>query len=261
MPVTHGSPWLADIDWQSPWLAPWRAVGQGVAHACEQGLALHDALNAAGTSEPVTPPVRFVAQSALPQGMPYELFIHSTGCCPVREGLHDFFNGLCWLRFPKAKARLNQLQAEQIAAHGVQAERGPVRDALTLFDENAALLQAPEPLRQALLARQWQVLFVELRHLWQQARLELFGHALLEKLTQPRKAMTAHVYLIGSDVNAHSPKELDKWLAHDLDSSKLATKPFSPLPVLGVPGWWGANESMTFYQDAQVFRSPATTRE
>ena len=34
----------------------------------------------------------------------------------------------------------------------------------------------------------------------------------------------------------------------------LRQKPFTPLPVLGVPGWWPANEATGFYADAQVFR-------
>ena len=32
---------------------------------------------------------------------------------------------------------------------------------------------------------------------------------------------------------------------------------FAPLPVLGVPGWWPANESPAFYDDATVFRQAA----
>ena len=48
--------------------------------------------------------------------------------------------------------------------------------------------------------------------------------------------------------------EIDTWLAQDLSAAKLATKPFSPLPVLGVPGWWAANADPAFYDDAEVFR-------
>ena len=48
----------------------------------------------------------------------------------------------------------------------------------------------------------------------------------------------------------------DRWLADDLAPAVLATKPFTPLPVLGVPGWWAANEEATFYDDPSVFRAP-----
>jgi hypothetical protein len=50
-----------------------------------------------------------------------------------------------WLRFPQAKRRLNELQAE-IARGGTGATRVPLRDALTLFDENGAVLDAPPAL-------------------------------------------------------------------------------------------------------------------
>ena len=240
-------------DWSAPWLQPLRAIGQPVQAAWLSGAALHHALNQA----PHAPhaPVRFVPQAELPAGVAYEQFIASSGNCPVREGLHDFFNGLCWLHFPLTKARLNQLQAAQIAADGIGATRGPVRDALTLFDENAALLHAPAELWEALRARDWQRLFIDLRSLWAQAQLVLFGHALLEKLVQPRTAITAHVYPIQTETKL-SPSAWDAWLASDLSADKLAAKPFCPLPVLGMPGWWAANEAPGFYGDAQVFRPP-----
>ena len=50
--------------------------------------------------------------------------------------------------------------------------------------------------------------------------------------------------------------KLDAWLAQDIDTQRWAGKPFSPLPVLGVPGWWPANEDAVFYADPLVFRPP-----
>ena len=47
---------------------------------------------------------------------------------------------------------------------------------------------------------------------------------------------------------------LDAWMATDLGADKLAAKPFLPLPVLGVPGWWAPNEAPDFYEDVGVFR-------
>lgn len=217
--------------------------------AVAQGAALPQALDA----NPC--PVRFVPQAELPAGTAYEQFIFDTGRVPTRENLHDFFNGLCWRRFPLTKQRLNRLQATEIASAGVGAVRGPVRDGLTLFDENAALLQAPQPLWDALTARDWQRLFVTLRPLWVQARLVLFGHALLEKLVTPYKSITAHVLrepvpeALGDDLAAW-----DGWLAERLSAPVLAAKPFTPLPVLGVPGWWAANNDPAYYADAGVFR-------
>ena len=165
------------IDWSRPWYADWREVGAPVAARVQAGVPLHDALNAQRGA-----PVQFVAQEKLPAGQAYEEYIRGSGNCPVRPGLHDFFNGLVWLRLPRTKSRLNQLQAAEIEALGVGAVRGPVRDAITLFDENGALLDAPPPLWEALLAHDWRRLFVELRPLWDEARLLVVGHALLEKL-------------------------------------------------------------------------------
>ena len=239
---------LNAIDWQQPWLAPWRSLGQAVAQRTAQGLAVCDALNAEQNAW-----VRFVPQSDLPAGMAYESYIFESGCCPTREGLHDFFNGLACLQFPLTKQRLNHLHIAQIAQTGIGPVRGAVRDAITVFDENAAFLQAPDELWQALLAKDWQQVFVGLRPLWAQSQLLLFGHALLEKLVYPRKPITAHVYR--SQAATHSIADLDAWMANDLSADKLANKPFAHLPVLGVPQWWPANDEPAFYADTSVFRA------
>ncbi|MBC7443891.1 MAG: DUF3025 domain-containing protein [Polaromonas sp.] len=240
---------LAGIDWRPGWLDGWREPGRAVQQHIMSGTSVAQALNSHGGA-----PVRFVPQSALPPGLAYEQFIFEQASVPTRDCLHDFFNGLCWLRFPATKKRLNQLQAAQIAAAGVTALRGPVRDALTVFDENAAFLLAPPLLWEALQARDWQRLFVGLRPLWQDAQLVLFGHALLEKLVCARKPITAHVYRARPAIN--SIAKLDAWMADDLQAEKLVGKPFMPLPVLGVPGWWPENEDFSFYDDRSVFRSP-----
>jgi hypothetical protein len=60
------------------------------------------------------------------------------------------------------------------------------------------------------------------------------------------------VYIAHPAMN--SIAELDAWVAADLSAAKLATKPFVPLPVLGVPGWWPENENFSFYDDSLVFR-------
>lgn len=240
------------VDWSAPWFAPVAAAGRAVQGAQAAGLPLPDALNSAAPG-----PLRAVPQAALPDGLAYEAFIADSASVPTRENLHDLFNGLIWHRFPLAKRHLNRLQAGAIAAQGVGAVRGPLRDAITLFDENAALLQAPPALWDALQARDWRRLFVGERALWVQARLVLFGHALLEKLVAPYKSITAHVLAepvplaLGDDLATW-----DAWLASQLDGETLACKPFTPLPVLGVPGWWPVNNEPGFYDDTQVFRPP-----
>jgi hypothetical protein len=223
------------IDWGAPWFAPWRGIGEPALEAWHS-RPLHEAVASPGY-------FRFVAQHDLPEGEPYESFVFRTRTIPTRDNAHDFFNALAWLRFPALKQRLNEFQATEIARDGVGAQRGRVRDAITLLDENGAFLDAPVEIREALVAREWRRLFIELRPLWEKAHVTVFGHALLEKLLVPRKDLTAHVWL--------GPP--------DIDAQALAAKPFAPLPLMGIPGWCPENQDFSFYDDSVVFR-PAARR-
>lgn len=203
----------------------------------QAGVTVAEALNAEDAS------VHFVPQAALPPSQAYEAFIARSGQVPTRDNLHDLCNGLAWHAWPALKTRLNALQAQALARDGVGSTRGPLRDALTHFDEHGALLRAPAELCLALRERRWADLFVHRRVLWAQARLDVVGHALVEQLlTAPRKGLTAHV-IFGSAADA-AALTADRW----------AARPFVPLPVLGVPGWWPANDEPAFYVDASVFR-------
>lgn len=237
---------VADIDWSAPWLADWRALGEPIAQRVVAGCPQPQAL-----SELALAPVGFVPQAALPEGQAYEDFIFAKDQVPTREGLHDFFNALCWMHFPLAKRQLNRLQAAEIARQGVGQVRGRVRDAATVFDENAWLIQPSDALWAALTEHRWQDALLGLRHEWAHTRLWAFGHAALEKLVQPYKSITVHLWRVPQAV---ASADIDAWLAQDLRAEKLAVKPFSPLPVLGVPGWWPDNAKLGFYDDAEVFR-------
>ncbi len=224
MPLPPG---FIDTAWCQPLRSAWAQLGTRGSVA--------DRLNQAGLA-----PRRFVPQAALPAGEAYEAFIARSGCVPTRDNAHDLLNGLLWCAEPARKARLNALQAQAIAAQGPGAVRGPLRDALTLFDENGAWWpDCPPALQTAWRVRDWQSLFIGLRTQWQ-TRPRLFGHALLEQLAlAPRKPLCAHVLLADP---------------LSLSAADWAAKPFLPLPVLGVPGWWPANEQPDFYDDPAVFR-------
>lgn len=240
-----------EVDWSPPWLAPYRASGQAAQRDLSQGLGVAEALNNQLDRSPVqlaAGPLRFTSPDTAAPLEAYETHIARTAQVPTRDNRHDFFNGLVWLALPRLKRCLNELQARQIALHGVGPRRGALRDRLTLFDENGALWQAPPPLVEALRRRDWRALFVTHRAAWHDARTTLVGHALLEKLTAPRKAMTAHVWVVPEGVDAEA------WLVNALASDHPASRVHLPLPVLGVPGWWPANESEGFYADATVFR-------
>jgi hypothetical protein len=256
---------LESIDWSRPWYESVRtAAGQlsAEAHfrddfntqAAALGLRNHQGL-----------PLSFVPQDDLPEGTAYEAFIGATGGVPTRDNLHDFFNGLVWLSFPRIKVQLNALQAAQIALDGVGKSRGPARDGATIFDENAALLvvrdgDAGHALAAALREHQWREAFVTQRASFgPDAQVWLFGHALMEKLVAPRKAITAHtrVVVASGDFFAldHDARRawLDQKVAGDLAAHGLSTADFTPMQVLGVPGWWPGQDD-DFYNDATVFR-------
>ena len=143
---------LGAIDWGHPAFAPLAAVGAPLADAIARGADLRDALNAQPAAQAIRTcsghAVRFVPQDALPAGTAYEANIAATGEVPTRDNLHDFFNALIWLHWPRAKAALNARQARAITQDGIGTARGTVRDAATLFDENALIFlhtqDAPE---------------------------------------------------------------------------------------------------------------------
>ena len=255
-----------EVDWTRSW---YDAVRPAFERLELQGLGLTAALSAAAAQLALVnhrgDPLRFVPQTALPDGHAYEEFIGATGCVPTRENLHDFFNGLVWLTFPRIKQQLNALQAAQIAAAGVGKSRGAARDGATIFDENAALLVVREgkacgELVALLRAHQWSAALHERAAMFgRDAQVWLFGHALMEKLVAPRKAITAHtrVVVAGDEYfNMHRQAQrawIDERVAVALATEGLSTACFTPLPLLGVPGWWDGQD-LAFYGDQQVFR-------
>ena len=159
-------PWHA-IDPAPRWLAPHRERLERLVAAIRRGTSVARALDAeCDRAEPIrlaAGTLHFVDAAAQPRGEPYESFIARSAAVPTRDNRHDLFNGLVWLCFPELKRRMNELQAAEIAANGIGPVRGPLRDALTLFDENGALLRAPAMLAGALHRRDWHTLFVTQR--------------------------------------------------------------------------------------------------
>lgn len=245
-------PRAAAIDWTAPWLDAVAGHGRGLSHAPDVRAALTavaermDIRNAAGR------PIRFASAGAA-GATAYEAHIGRTGEVPTRDNWHDFFNALVWLTFPRTKARLNALQAQTIAATGTGAQRGPLRDAATLIDENAVLLVTQRAdFVDALRRHDWHALFVEQRSAWgTQVRPIVFGHALMEKLTAPYKAITAHAFTVRLAADA-SLADIDAQVAAALDPS-ITPRQLLPLPVLGIPGW-ADNDDPAYYEDPAVFR-------
>ncbi|MCU6434793.1 DUF3025 domain-containing protein [Undibacterium sp. Jales W-56] len=256
----------AGIDWSHAWYAAVRPAALALLAAPDWRAHLNQSAQAQSLQNQHQQTISFVAQACLPEGVAYEIFINESGQVPTRENLHDFFNALVWLTFPRIKRQLNAMQAAQIALHGIGKSRGPARDAATIFDENAALLVVEnsdqgDALIAALRAHEWQQAFIRQRALFgQRAEVWVFGHALMEKLVNPYKAITAHSFVVRAEAHFFAAGEdqkrswLDREVAMRLNEGSLSTADYTPLPVLGIPGWW-QHQDDEFYQDTKVFRS------
>ena len=298
---------FAAIEWQAPWLCHLNQLGyisksiiqlSGLNNKPAQtdkiehtpdiiakvlNTALQQQANDLQQSLPQTKPalnnqaktLQFFSQEALPEGEAYESFIGTTGNIPTRDNLHDLFNGSIWLTFPKTKALLNYYHMLEIEQQGIGSSRGRVRDTITVFDENGAILVTAEPsIGEALINFDWQASLVAARDKWDnskqsnnqsQAAVYIFGHALLEKLLQPRKALCAHSIVIHvaqdffalslSERIGHLDQKVTDYMEALLSQPDVTPRKLSPLPILGVPHFWAENANPSFYEDSQVFRS------
>jgi len=234
-----------------------------------QSLLPVHAVNQRGT------PIRFRPSALLP-GVAYEQNIFQTGEVSTRANhWHDLFNALVWCRFPRLKSAMNAAHFAQISSHHDDVRhgggRGPQRDALTLFDESGVMVvSTSRGFLEALAARDWNEVFLQQKSLWHKEVLVFVcGHALLEKFLTPYKALTAHALLLHIDGQlADLPREevlhsLDRGLAGALGEGRMlgSTRSLSPLPLMGIPGWWpDAEQDTGFYADRQVFRPSAATQ-
>ncbi len=214
-------------------------------------------------------PVRFLPQDGqIPfLGLYYEDRIFQHGIVATRPAnWHDFLNALIWAVYPQTKVGISTLHAADLASHGKL--RTPQRDALTLFDENGVVIAATRrQLLQHVLDFDWQALFCAERAAWG-AGIGCFvvGHALLEKMLTPYVGVTAHALLmeVGEGFFTLELQEqqayLDMRLAAALQEGALQSPlHLTPLPVLGVPGWWD-NADTGFYADKGYFRAKSRQR-
>lgn len=190
--------------------------------------------------------VRFVPPAAADPY--YEIKVFETGCVQTRpDSLHDLFNALAWLAFPRTKARINAMHAAEIPREG--GRRGRLRDLLTIFDEGGAIVSAPPELWQLLTQFRWKELFWERRtDVLRSMRVRVLGHAVLEQSLDPRPGITCKTILIpGDDADAGA----DTWLA--TLPAGASPREMAPLPIFGYPGWF-PSQSEAFYEDERHFR-------
>lgn len=192
-------------------------------------------------------PVRFVPPGA--KDAYYEIKVYETGRVETRpDSLHDFFNALAWLAFPRTKARINAMHAAEIPREG--GHRGALRDLLTIFDEGGAIVQCDDPSLVSMLAGfRWKELFWHKREAVKKSmRILVLGHAVLEKALEPWPAVTCKAIMVraAADPDAAALAWLDRL------PPGASPRIMSPLPVFGFPGWLPQDEA--FYDDARYFR-------
>jgi hypothetical protein len=258
--------WQQNFLDSSPMFEPLRGVGAALA-------ALDRWPTLAECNALLDPPIhtasgaalRFVHQAGKPAHMEekYEARIYLNGEVQTRtENWHDLFNALVWLAFPRTKAVLNKRHFEAISQGG-EGNRGKIQDALTLFDESGVVvLHMDDELAGLVRDFRWKELFCERRQaVTKRMKFVIFGHSLYEKALRPYIGFTGKGLLLKVGQEAfQSASEgqmpsLDSLLADHFSAAvRLSSQDLAPVPLLGVPGWWGANESPAFYDNTDYFR-------
>jgi len=199
-------------------------------------------------------PVRFVPPGT--KDLYYEIRVFETGRVETRpDSLHDWFNALAWLAFPKTKALINALHAEEIPKEG--ARRGRRRDLLTLLDEGGVIVHCDDDELVALVrTRQWKALFWEQRKaLAQRLRFCVLGHATLEQALNPRPGIACKALVVPfaapADAAAHA------WLARL--AANATPRDLPAVPIFGYPGWLRDSAQAGFYDDERYFRETPDT--
>ena len=264
---------MADY-WNTDWLnrsgmfAPLRAAGSNLPQI---GWPNPETLNALadGAGRVVNAQglrVRFVAQAAKSKefGQGFEQRAFLKGEVQMRPlDWHDLFNALAWMTFPTTKAVINARHYESLS-EAQSVNRAPVRDALTLFDEEGVVVVSSDAgLLELVSGFRWKDLFWKRRdEVRERMSFMLFGHALYHKALDPFIGMTGKALLLNVPadfmqlpLNAQVA-QADRLLAACMwDRTRMTHgRELSPLPVLGVPGWWKENEQESFYDNTGYFR-------
>jgi hypothetical protein len=270
--MTTAPTWDHDFARRSPMFAPLRALADKLPEigwpnvevlnhvADETGRRI---VNARGQR------IRFVTADQ-DRGARFEPRTWLTGEVQVRRiDWHDLLNALTWITYPTAKASINgrhqaALEAEGGASWQDGSSRSPARDALTHFDEDGVVvLSSQRDLAGLLRGFAWKELFWQRRaQVRRSMRFFVFGHALFHKALAPFVGMTGNALLfeVAPAVLERDPEvlrtEVDRLTAVHVWNPERMLRPreLCPLPVLGVPGWWDANEDAGFYDDVSYFR-------
>lgn len=232
---------------------------------CDGTLCVHSGL-----------PLRFVPQEhgRLPFERQYEPRCYLHGEVMTRgHNWHDLLNALVWLTFPRSKAAINLRHYRALTdslTDSSSSQRGSVRDMNTLFDESGVVVPyAEDALADLVRGFHWKELFWQRRAAVQAGMgFYLFGHGLYEKALAPYVGMTGQGLLLpvareffGWPLErrlAHLDTMVGDYLSHPQYCRD--THELTPVPLLGVPGWWADNEQAGFYDNADYFRPGRQSR-
>ena len=229
---------------------------------------------AAGAAVPPTTESGLAVKFCVPDatGGHYEQKIFDAGLVETRpDNLHDLFNALVWIAFPRTKAAINARHTARLRAEGNL--RGPLRDLLTLIDEGGVIVACAEDALAEIEAEirgfHWQSLFWERRaSLLRDGRFLLTGHNAYEKALAPYAGITCKSLFIATprerlgeplaELVAWLDAQAAAWLAALPDDA--TPRQMAPLPVFGYPGWLPGSADAAFYKDRRWFRPGRAAR-
>lgn len=260
--------WRQNFLQSSPMFEPLRGVGKSIEKLDRwPTLAELNALLSSSVKTAHGAPVRFVPQSTRAGCIEekYEIRIYLTGEIQTRtENWHDLFNALVWLAFPEIKTAINALHYANYGQDN-EGNRGKMQDALTLFDESGVIVAcADDELAGLLQDFQWHQLFWKRRQdVIERMKFVLFGHSLYEKALRPYVGFTGKGLMLKVEKPfLRSPSDeqgrvLDSLIYGYLQpqAEVFSRLDFSPVPLLGVPGWWADNKWEVFYGNSDYFRA------
>lgn len=266
MPSCKPQIFLPDYLDASPIMAPLRLAGEGLPSSrwpSREELQRRADELALRTARGL--PLRFVPQGPRARRFEdkYEPRIYLTGEVQTRaDNWHDLFNALAWLAFPRTKAEINRLHYEA-ALIEQNGQRSRPRDILTLFDESGIVVATDDNgLAELVRNFRWKELF------WQRRQdvvghmgFYLFGHSLYEKVLFPHLGITAKALVLPVETGLLDAPLGEQLAALDQATAERLARPgalldpglLTPLPFLGVPGWWPENRDEAFYDNEAYF--------
>ncbi|HGM4737735.1 TPA: DUF3025 domain-containing protein, partial [Stenotrophomonas maltophilia] len=188
----------------------------------------------------------------LTDGLHYEVRIAQGRIATRADNWHDLFNALVWARYPQLKQALNVQQCRHIASMP-PGQRNRAQAALTQFDETGVIVRVRHhTLLAAWDAHDWRALF-ESRY-WLSGDIAIaavFGHALMEQALLPGRLLVGKCVVVRDEVDDACVDAVTAAIAE----GRAVTDPLQlrPLPLAGIPGWHGVQDS-AFYRNADYFR-------